>query len=262
MKMTKILISLILTLLFLIAAPTSLAASSVTFTGTTTFNSFGKDGIFMPPLLQSTPTTPAIPSYATFNSTGANPWNWPPWCWYSGASFSFSIGITDGKTHQVTLWLLDQDRGSRVETISITDPISGSLLDTRSASNFPPPGQYLSWVISGNVNIRVTYNAGSNAVVSGIYFDPAPSTITPPPPPNCPTPTHSAILNWQPSTSSNIIGYNIYQNGTKITPSPIQPPYTITGLTAGASIVFNVTSVNVSGESAFAIMPSLTVPSP
>ena len=44
-------------------------------------------------------------------------------------------------------------------------------------SNFAG-GVYMNWTISGNVLITFTHQTGYNAVVSGLFFDPA----RPPPP--------------------------------------------------------------------------------
>ena len=101
--------------------------------------------------------------------------------WYTGASFSIDANFTDGKKHQVALYVLDWDLQGRAETVQITDasiPGSPTLLDTRnvpsantntSSSDFGN-GTYLIWNVSGHVTITVTPNAGPNAVVSGVFF--------------------------------------------------------------------------------------------
>jgi hypothetical protein len=98
-------------------------------------------------------------------------------CWYSGASFSIDVNITDGQTHQMALYALDWDGygQGRTETISLYDVPpgggDGTQLDTRTISQFQG-GVYLVWRVRGHVRIVVTNtNSASNAVASGLFFD-------------------------------------------------------------------------------------------
>jgi len=68
----------------------------------------------------------------------------------------------------------------RIETVNIYDVASGTLLDTRTVTNFTN-GQYLVWNITGNVNVQIGFTAGTNAVVSGNLFRRAASSSGPPP---------------------------------------------------------------------------------
>jgi hypothetical protein len=94
-------------------------------------------------------------------------------CWYSGSSFSIDLNFSDGKAHQLALYLLDFDNYlGRTEEIEILDA-GGVVVDTRTVSSFSG-GQYLVWNLSGQVKVRVTNTtAGSNAVVGGLFFGPA-----------------------------------------------------------------------------------------
>ena len=100
-------------------------------------------------------------------------------CYYApggvGASFSFDVNLTDGKTHAVGLYFLDWDSGGRAQTVQIADASSGAVLSTQSVSNFSN-GTYLVWNLSGHVKITVTCTAGLNAVVSGLFFGNAPAS--------------------------------------------------------------------------------------
>ncbi len=52
------------------------------------------------------------------------------------------------------------------------NPATGSVLDTRTITGFGA-GEYLTWSLSGHVQIRVTNlatNPGNNAVISGLFF--------------------------------------------------------------------------------------------
>ncbi len=54
-----------------------------------------------------------------------------------------------------------------------------------------------------------------------------------------------AILHWKASTQSDVIGYNVYQDGKKLTKQPINgTSYKITGLPNGKKHHFSVTTVN------------------
>ncbi|MCU1257635.1 MAG: hypothetical protein JWO80_520, partial [Bryobacterales bacterium] len=129
----------------------------------------------------------ALPSYAGFNSNNAALYTWDPngadprdlqrgsgagqiaSTWFAPAQFAFDVNITDGRTHQIALYALDWDAGSRSETIDILDASTNAVLDSRSVASFVA-GQYLVWNISGHLTIRVTNQNGPNAVISGVFF--------------------------------------------------------------------------------------------
>lgn len=132
----------------------------------------------------------SLPSYAQLTATGAQTYTWAQnttdpralqtapnassqiaACDFSLTSFSLDVNLTDGKTHQVALYLVDYDRLNRSETVQVSDAVTGAVLDTRSISNFQG-GQYLVWNLSGNVKITITCTAGVDGVASGIFFDP------------------------------------------------------------------------------------------
>src|SRR5262249_19218860 len=91
--------------------------------------------------------------------------------WYSPTSFTFDIDLTDGQSHDVALYAVDWTNGGRQEKFQVIDAATGAVLDTETLSSFSG-GAYLQWQISGHVLIRVTRLAGTNAVVSGLFFDP------------------------------------------------------------------------------------------
>lgn len=49
------------------------------------------------------------------------------------------------------------------------DPSTNDILSSQALSNFSN-GVYLLWYVSGQVKINVTYSAGPNVVVSGVFF--------------------------------------------------------------------------------------------
>ena len=134
----------------------------------------------------------SIPAYAKLSVSGNQSWTWASStsdvralqtaaassnrlaaCLFSGSAFTVDLNLTDGKSHQLALYLLDWDTNARAQTITLTDPATGAVLDTRSASSFHN-GLWLSWKLTGHVQIRIARSGGLNAVLSGIFFDPAP----------------------------------------------------------------------------------------
>ena len=92
-------------------------------------------------------------------------------CWYSTTSFTVDMNFTDGKTHQVAMYLLDWDSyaGGRSETVEVLDA-SNKVLDSRIVTGFSG-GRYLVWNLSGHVTFRFSNTATyPNAVLSGIFF--------------------------------------------------------------------------------------------
>jgi hypothetical protein len=129
-------------------------------------------------------------SYAQVAVNGASTYTWAPATsdpralqmpggsgrvantWFATGSFSFAVNLTDGNTHQVAIYAMDYDNLGRSERVDILDGSTGAILDSRTISGFVN-GQYLTWNVTGNVTIRVTHISGVNAVVSGLFFDPA-----------------------------------------------------------------------------------------
>jgi len=89
--------------------------------------------------------------------------------WYSNTSFSVGVNITDGQTHQVTLYAVDWDNASRTEMIQVIDTATGKVLDSRSIASFRN-GVYLVWNVTGNVTFKVVNTSSTNAVLSGLFF--------------------------------------------------------------------------------------------
>jgi hypothetical protein len=102
-------------------------------------------------------------------------------CWYNAKAFQFNSNFTDGKTHELTLYLMDWDYQARTEVVQVVDEATNYVLDTENVTNFGG-GVYLSWNISGNVIVTVTSTAGPNAVVSGVFFGPSGTGSTSPGP--------------------------------------------------------------------------------
>jgi hypothetical protein len=128
----------------------------------------------------------SYPSYVTVTPSGQGPYTWASTStdvrapskatsgtdriaatWYGG-SFLIDLAFNDGAQHQVAIYCLDWDTTGRGQTVEILDG-NGVVLNTQNVSNFHN-GQYVVWKLSGHVKIRVTNTAGSNAVISGLFF--------------------------------------------------------------------------------------------
>jgi hypothetical protein len=90
--------------------------------------------------------------------------------WYSTTSFSVDLNLSGG-AHQVALYLLDWDGNGRSERLDVLDAATGAVLDSQTAAGFRG-GEYLVWDLGGHVLVRITRQAGNNAVLSGLFFDP------------------------------------------------------------------------------------------
>ena len=90
--------------------------------------------------------------------------------WYSSTSFTVDVNLTDGQTHDLTLYAVDWNTQNRSELIQIVNASTGSVLDSRRISSFSE-GIYLQWAVSGNIKVVVTDVGGPDAVLSGLFFD-------------------------------------------------------------------------------------------
>jgi hypothetical protein len=178
--------------------------------------------------------TASYPSYATVTPTGQSSWTWAASttdvralqqsststsriaaCWYAGSSFSVDVNLTDGQQHQLALYLLDWDSRGRSERVDVLDAASGNVLNTQTVSNFSG-GEYVVWAIAGHVKLKFTNLAGPNAVMSGLFFEPAGAPAPAPSPSPSPSPSSSASFvkadtttqgTWQGVYGAD--GYNV-----------------------------------------------------
>ena len=132
-----------------------------------------------------------LPSYATVTPIGATNFIWTTTtsdpralqtvgssnrvaaCWYDATTSSFSVDVdlTDGQAHDLAIYLMDYPSEGCIEQVQVSNAATGAVLDTETISNFSG-GIYLQWKLSGNVLITFTWEAGPNAMLNGIFFDP------------------------------------------------------------------------------------------
>ncbi len=119
------------------------------------------------------------------------------------SSFDVDIQITDGQTHQVSLYFLDWDfknRAQRLAVIAMTDS-NGTLADYRLIESFSR-GVYAIYNISGHVIFRVWRESDQDAVLSGLFFQPT-TTATPTPTPTpSPSPTVTPTATPTPAPTA------------------------------------------------------------
>jgi VCBS repeat-containing protein len=94
--------------------------------------------------------------------------------WYSATSFRVDVNLADGQSHDLELYFLDWDSYSRAEQVQVTDFVTGAVLSTQTVSSFHS-GVYLDYLVggTGHIVITITRTAGANAVLSGLFLDPA-----------------------------------------------------------------------------------------
>jgi hypothetical protein len=94
--------------------------------------------------------------------------------WYSATRFQVDVNLADGQSHDLELYFLDWDSNSRAEQVQVTDYVTGAVLSTQTVSSFHS-GVYLDYLVggTGHIVITITRTAGANAVLSGLFLDPA-----------------------------------------------------------------------------------------
>jgi hypothetical protein len=168
-------------------APTSTSATFVkldTTTQGTWKGVYGREGYNLVGDLSN------VPSYAQIAPRSYTAWTWSGTttetralqrassggriaaCWYSDTSFSIDVNFTDGQTHQLALYALDWDTTTRGQTVDIVDASTNAVIESRSLSSFNG-GKYLVWNVRGHIKINLKRTSGGNAVISGLFFDPA-----------------------------------------------------------------------------------------
>jgi len=90
--------------------------------------------------------------------------------WYYNPGFTIDLNFNDQAAHQVAIYCMDWDSTTRAQTVTVMDANTNAVLDTRNMSGFNG-GQYLVWNLSGHVILKVTWTAGSNALVNGLFFE-------------------------------------------------------------------------------------------
>ena len=87
----------------------------------------------------------------------------------SATSFTIDLSMTDALAHEVSLYAVDWNNSGLSETVQVKDS-SDNLLYSLSLQDFAS-GRHLYLQLTGNVEITVTGNGSSAAVLSGLFID-------------------------------------------------------------------------------------------
>ena len=157
--------------------------------------------------------------------------------YYSPTVFTIDVNLTDGNAHKVSLYLCDWNSYSRTETVTIIDANSSTVLSTQPYASFTG-GVWESYVIKGHVQIQVTRTGGDNAIVNGIFFDPASST----------TVTSSASYSGADATTLGVWTGKYGADGQLI-PNGLQnsAPYATVNLSGNSNYTFAATTYDPRG---------------
>lgn len=98
-------------------------------------------------------------------------------CYYSTTSFTIKLAIPDGKTYRVSLYFWDYQKASLEQGILILNTQTDKVISYKVLSGFAN-GIYWTYNLRGNVQIRVKRLKGPQAVLSGIFFDPVPTSTS------------------------------------------------------------------------------------
>ncbi len=100
----------------------------------------------------------------------------------------------------------------------------------------------------GNYTLRITAtDKAGNKAEKNISFS---LDLAPLPPAGVVVqPLDSGVeITWQPNAESDILGYNIYMNGTKLNPEPVRIPYYRVENLSNATYIFQVTALDKAGH--------------
>jgi hypothetical protein len=146
-------------------------------------------GVYGPDGYNVINATVAYPSYVTVTPSGTTAATWASSTtdvralytsatsttriaatWDNTTSFLVDMVFNDGLQHEVAFYFLDWDTTKRSETVLIQDANGVQLSPTQTVSGFHN-GQYLVYVLSGHVQMRVSnLNPSANVVLSGLFF--------------------------------------------------------------------------------------------
>jgi hypothetical protein len=92
--------------------------------------------------------------------------------WHGTNDFYMMFQFQDNNAHQVSFYFVDYDRAGREQRLEILDQTTGNRIEAATISDFEN-GVWVSYNLKGRVTAKLTRLAGPNAVLSGVFFDPA-----------------------------------------------------------------------------------------
>lgn len=148
-------------------------------------SNYGADGAFI------AGHTPSLPPYATLSVSDSVNTNWSLGtddirapvqgmgsncmfgAWKASGYFAnvFDLNVTDNLWHQLAIYCVDSDRLGRQQVVSVVDPATHIVLDSRILSDFGG-GKYLVWNFRGPLEVHLLSLNQTRAVISGLFLGP------------------------------------------------------------------------------------------
>jgi uncharacterized protein (TIGR03790 family) len=101
------------------------------------------------------------------------------WNSWQASTFTVDINISDGKTHEISLYAYDSFHIGDIQNFTIKAANSSTILSSQDLSSFGN-GVYQIWEISGHVTIVLRGTTSPiPAIINGLFFDPPPPVTTP-----------------------------------------------------------------------------------
>lgn len=181
----------------------------------------------------------------------------------SPASLNFST-VTNGSSKSLSSTLTNTGN-SNINISSVTVSGAGFSANGVSGGTILMPGQSTTLVVTFSPSSAGSANAGSVMIASNAVNSPAIVSLTAA---GQATAAHSVDLSWNPSSSSGIMGYNVFRSGASHVygPNPINPTpvsgtaFTDATVTAGQTYFYVVTTVGSGTSSAPSNEVSASIP--
>ncbi len=93
-------------------------------------------------------------------------------CWFADQTVSFAVTPPHAKPYRLAVYVLDWDRNKRAMEVALSGDL-GALDAQQATIEETDRGVYLKWTVTGPVTVEVRKTAGYNAVISGVFVDPA-----------------------------------------------------------------------------------------
>jgi hypothetical protein len=235
---------------------------------------YGADGVFI------AGHTPQPPSYAALSVSDGVTTNWSLGtldvrapvqglgsnclfgAWKANGFFAnvLNLNVTDNAWHQLALYCVDSDLLGRQQVVSLVDPATHIVLDSRVLSDFGE-GKYLVWNFRGPLEVHLLSLNRKPAVISALFLGPpdsAPSvTLTAPGDgQSFALPTNIVFTTTVSDPQDFVKQVSFYANGNllaSVTNAPFtwtwtNPPLGAYSLTAVALDNFNLSATSASAS--------------
>jgi len=153
------------------------------------YNGNGSDKSSLPSYVSSVVWSTGVPSTSVWTngttdtralaSSSSNQSSRNATCYYTSQDMPFIINCTGTSNHQIALYFVDWDNKGRRLAVEMFDANSLNLIAPVEVVTNYVGGKYLVYTYTNSVKFRIDQVRGDNAVLSGIFFDPAPANTAP-----------------------------------------------------------------------------------